>query len=93
MLFIENMNYLNDRTNMIVMLIVIGILAAAAIGMLLDAPRVVRSNSPNVIGGEGDDLLTGGEGAQRFVCGGGEDTITDYNEAEGDTKTPDCENF
>jgi Ca2+-binding RTX toxin-like protein len=87
------MNDLNDRTNMIVMLIVVGILTAAAIGMLLAAPRVVRSNSPNVIGGEGDDLLTGGEGAQRFVCGGGEDTITDYNEAEGDTKTADCENF
>ena len=50
----------------------------------LVASRVVRSNSPNVIGGDGDDLLTGGEGAQRFICGGGEDTITDYNEAEGE---------
>jgi hypothetical protein len=79
---------MNDTTNIIVALIVVCILAAAAIGMLLVAPRVVRSNSPNVIGGDGDDLLTGGEGAQRFICGGG-----DYNEAEGDTKTEDCENF
>jgi hypothetical protein len=78
---------------MIITLIVVCILVAAAIGMLLVAPRVVRSNNPDVIGGDNDDLLTGGEGAQRFVCGGGEDTITDYDEAEGDTKTADCENF
>jgi len=84
---------MNDTTSMIIALIVVGILVAAAIGMLLVAPRVVRSNNPDVIGGDNDDLLTGGEGAQRFVCGGGEDTITDYNEAEGDTKTADCENF
>ena len=84
---------MNDTTSMIIALIVVGILVAAAIGMLLVAPRVVRSNNPDVIGGDNDDLLTGGEGAQRFVCGGGEDTITDYDEAEGDTKTADCENF
>ncbi len=78
---------------MIIALIVVCILVAAAIGMLLVAPRVVRSNNPDVIGGDNDDLLTGGQGAQRFVCGGGEDTITDYDEAEGDTKTADCENF
>jgi Ca2+-binding RTX toxin-like protein len=84
---------MNDTTNMIAVLIVAGILTAAVIGMLLVAPRVLRSTAPDVIGGDGDDLLTGGEGANRFVCGGGEDTITDYNEAEGDTKTADCENF
>ena len=78
---------------MIVMLIVVGLLAAIAIGLLFATPIVVRSNLPDVIGGDDDDLLTGGEGAQRFVCGGGEDTITDYDEAEGDTKTDDCENF
>jgi Ca2+-binding RTX toxin-like protein len=84
---------MNDTTNMIAVLIVVCILVAAVIGMLLAAPTVLRSNAPNVIGGDGDDLLTGGEGANRFVCGGGEDTIIDYNEAEGDTKTADCENF
>jgi Ca2+-binding RTX toxin-like protein len=89
----ENTNYLDDKRNMIIMLIVVGILTAAAIVMLLSVPSVLRSNTPNIIGGEGDDLLTGGNGANRFVCGGGEDTITDYNEAEGDTKTADCENF
>ena len=84
---------MNDTTNMIAVLIVAGILTAAVIGMLLVAPSLLRSNAPNIIGGDGDDLLTGGEGANRFVCGGGEDTITDFNEAEGDTKTADCENF
>jgi Ca2+-binding RTX toxin-like protein len=84
---------MNDTTNMIAVLIVAGILTAAVIGMLLVAPSVLRSNAPNIIGGDDDDLLTGGEGANRFVCGGGEDTITDFNEAEGDTKTADCENF
>jgi hypothetical protein len=29
-----------------------------------------------------------------FVCGDGEeDTVTDYNEAEGDIAAPDCENI
>ena len=37
--------------------------------------------------------VTGGEGANRFVGEGGEDTILDYDESEGDTKTEDCENF
>ena len=78
---------------MLVMLVVVGLLAATAIGMLLATPIVVRSNLPDVIGGDDNDVLTGGGGAQRFVCGGGEDTITDYDEAEGDTKTEDCENF
>jgi Ca2+-binding RTX toxin-like protein len=89
----ENKNYLDDKRNMIVMLIVVGLLSATALVMLLVTPIVVRSNLPDVIGGDGDDLLTGGKGAQRFVCGGGEDTITDYDESEGDTKTEDCENF
>jgi hypothetical protein len=92
-LFVENKNYLDDKRNMIVMLVVVGLLSATAIGLLLATPTVVRSNLPDVIGGDNDDLLTGGEGAQRFVCGGGEDTITDYDESEGDIKTEDCENF
>ena len=84
---------MNERTSMIAVLIVIIILAAAVIGMLLAAPRVLRANAPDVIGGEGNDILTGDKGANRFVCGEGNDTITDFNPAEGDTKTADCENF
>jgi Ca2+-binding RTX toxin-like protein len=89
----ENRNYLDDKRNRIVMLIVICILATSSIVMLLSVPSALRSNTPNVIGGEGDDILIGGGGANRFICGGGEDTITDYNETEGDTKTADCENY
>jgi Ca2+-binding RTX toxin-like protein len=35
----------------------------------------------------GNDTLTGGEGADRFVGGPGTDTATDYNRAQGDTRT------
>jgi hypothetical protein len=37
---------------------------------------------------------TGNGGRDIFVCGDGEDddTVTDYNEEEGDIATPDCEN-
>ncbi|HJY15783.1 MAG TPA: hypothetical protein VJ225_07090, partial [Nitrososphaeraceae archaeon] len=53
-------------------------------------------------GGKGEDTFVssgsdtttyiGGQGADNFVCGPGTDTITDFNAAEGDTKTADCEN-
>ncbi len=89
----ENRNYLDEKRNRIMMLIVIGILSAAAILMLYSVPSALRSSAPIVIGGEGDDVLTGGDGANRFYCGGEEDTITDYDEAEGDSKTEDCENY
>ncbi len=89
----ENKNHLNDKRNIIAVLIVIAILSTSSIIMLLSVPLVVRSNAPDVIGGEDNDMLTGGEGPNRFVCGGGEDTILDYDEAEGDTKAEDCENF
>jgi Ca2+-binding RTX toxin-like protein len=46
-----------------------------------------------LFGDEGDDTLTGRGGADYFSCGPGIDTITDFNTAEGDTKTDDCENF
>lgn len=59
----KNKNYLDDKRNMIVMLIVICILTAAAMVMLLSVPTILRSNMSNVTGGEGDDLITGGEGA------------------------------
>jgi hypothetical protein len=38
-------------------------------------------------------VLTGREGADYFDCGPGIDSITDFNTAEGDTKTADCENL
>jgi Tol biopolymer transport system component len=38
-------------------------------------------------GRDGNDRLTGGLGADRFVGGPGTDTATDYNRAEGDTRT------
>jgi Ca2+-binding RTX toxin-like protein len=47
-----------------------------------------------IVSGEGDDGNTGSGGRDIFACGGGEqDTVTDYNEAEGDIATPDCENI
>jgi Ca2+-binding RTX toxin-like protein len=47
----------------------------------------------DLFGDDGDDTLTGGSNADSFSCGPGIDTITDFNAAEGDTKTADCENF
>jgi len=44
------MNDLNERTNMIVMLIVVGILSAAVIAMLLSVPSVLKSNEANISG-------------------------------------------
>jgi Ca2+-binding RTX toxin-like protein len=48
------------------------------------------SGQDKIITGEGDDQSTGNGGADIFICGGG-DTVSDYNEAEGDIATPDCE--
>ena len=40
-----------------------------------------------------NDQITGGPGADKFICGEGTDTITDYNPDEGDTiaDTKSCE--
>ena len=38
-------------------------------------------------GRAGNDQLTGGDGADRFVGGPGTDTATDFNRAQGDTRT------
>jgi hypothetical protein len=46
-----------------------------------------------MISGEGDDTNSGSEGSDIFVCGRGEDTFEDFNQAEGDIATPDCENI
>ena len=47
-----------------------------------------------LFGDSGDDTLTGSSYyADFFSCGAGTDTITDFDAAEGDTKTTDCERF
>jgi hypothetical protein len=46
----KNMNDLNERTNMMVLLIVVGILLAAAIAVLLSVPSMLKSNEANVRG-------------------------------------------
>ena len=51
------------------------------------------SGNDELIGEGNNDVLSGNEGADSFSCGSGRDTITDFNAAEGDTKTADCENF
>jgi Ca2+-binding RTX toxin-like protein len=51
------------------------------------------SGNDRMNGGDGGDTLMGGSGADRFNCGIGTDTITDFNAAEGDTKSANCENF
>jgi Ca2+-binding RTX toxin-like protein len=56
--------------------------------------KVVGESADDLLFGDGDnDILTGRGGADSFSCGAGRDTITDFNAAEGDTKTADCENF
>ena len=57
--------------------------------------KLVGGDGENdLFGDKGDDTLTGGSDADSFSCGPGTDnTITDFNEAEGGTKTADCENL
>jgi Ca2+-binding RTX toxin-like protein len=57
--------------------------------------KLVGGDGENdLFGDKGDDTLTGkGREAGSFDCGSGIDTITDFNAAEGDTKTADCENL
>jgi hypothetical protein len=40
----------------------------------------------------GDDILQGQEGADYFDCGDGLDTVIDYNPAQGDVISSNCEN-
>ncbi len=44
------MNHLQDTKNMVVILIVMGILTAAALTMLFAVPGVLKSNTPNPAG-------------------------------------------
>ena len=41
----------------------------------------------------GDDMMDGGNGADNFSCGGGTDTIEDFDSVQGDVKTDDCEMY
>jgi len=43
-------------------------------------------------GNTGDDILQGGPGADYFDCGDGVDTVVDYNSAQGDIVSVNCEN-
>jgi Ca2+-binding RTX toxin-like protein len=51
------------------------------------------SGDDKINAGQGDDQLTGNGGADKFQCGKGEDTVTDFNEEEGDKATGNCENI
>ena len=42
--------------------------------------------------GQGDDILSGGDGSDKFQCGSGNDEVTDFNKAEGDKASGNCEN-
>jgi flagellar basal body-associated protein FliL len=53
------MNYMNDKKNMVVILIIIGILTATAIGMLLAVPSVLKSNTANLAGHSNNDTVAG----------------------------------
>jgi Ca2+-binding RTX toxin-like protein len=44
-----------------------------------------------LFGDVGNDILRGGAGANEFVCGDGVDTVLDYNPAQGDVISSDCE--
>jgi Ca2+-binding RTX toxin-like protein len=46
-----------------------------------------------ISGGSGSDILEGDEGADSFKCGSGTDSLDDFNLAEDDTKSSDCELF
>ncbi len=53
-----------------------------------------RAGADYMSGGDGDDVLTGDESeGDVFICGGGFDVLTDFDPAEGDKKSPDCEVF
>jgi len=50
--------------------------------------RIFGEDGNDILAGEdGNDTLTGGLGADRFNGGAGTDTATDFNLAQGDTKT------
>lgn len=69
------------------------ILEMNALILYCDILYIFIITNDELIGEGNNDVLSGNEGADSFSCGSGRDTITDFNAAEGDTKTADCENF
>jgi Ca2+-binding RTX toxin-like protein len=61
--------------------------------MTYHLPNVMKFHQGNKDGGDGNDELTGGKGADSFNCGAGNDQITNFNRSEGDKKMNDCERF
>jgi Ca2+-binding RTX toxin-like protein len=49
------------------------------------------TGNDELYGGAGDDILIGGPGADFFDCGDGQDTVIDFNPAQGDTHADNCE--
>src|SRR5688572_32993729 len=54
-----------------------------------------NSNDTLASSGNCNDELTGGAGADKFMCGGGDDIVKDYNSKEGDIllDKQNCENI
>ena len=51
-----------------------------------------ESGNDRLFGGPGDDAFFGGPGEDYFDCGLGRDEIMDFDQAEGDTRSYNCEN-
>jgi Ca2+-binding RTX toxin-like protein len=44
-----------------------------------------------LFGGPSDDSMSGGSGKDYFNCGLGKDKVADFNQAEGDGRSYNCE--
>jgi hemolysin type calcium-binding protein len=62
------------------------------IGGVGDDLLVGGPGNDRLYGNTGDDILQGGPGADYFDCGDGVDTVVDYNSAQGDIVSVNCEN-
>jgi Ca2+-binding RTX toxin-like protein len=50
-----------------------------------------EDGNDKLFGWFGNDIMKGGPGANQFICGEGIDTVLDYNPADGDVISNDCE--
>jgi hypothetical protein len=62
------------------------------VGGINDDLLVGGPGNDRLYGNTGDDVLQGGPGADYFDCGEGVDTVVDYNSAQGDIVSVNCEN-